>query len=185
MFEEMLATNPRPMDPTAVINSRLKDKVILLENPVGGQLGKKQKQGRNRKDASAKDLGLATRSKQKKLGLYDLKNAGLTYAQVMPLHDRWQQYFKTLTQEAANMRELQQRIYESDLHGCLLSVVSSNQVRLQGLKGIVVRDTQQTVQLVTEQDRFVIVPKAGCVFEYALDAKKMIRWIGDNMPGRK
>ena len=104
------------------------------------------------------------------------------YEAVQPLHQRWQQYIRGLAaaapphgaaqqqrkqqqqQQAAGQQQQRQRkqaeqqalaarLLGADLHGALLRVAECGEARYRGVQGVCVRDTAQTFQLVTPQDR--------------------------------
>jgi hypothetical protein len=77
LLEGLLATNPRASDARVIAGGRLKDRALLLENPVG----KRDAAAAPRRGAGGRSrlaAGLATRRQQKAAGLYDLRSAGLT-----------------------------------------------------------------------------------------------------------
>ena len=76
------------------------------------------------------------------------------------------------------MKEVQARLYQADLHGCLLRVAESPQAHRVGASGIVVRDSQDAFHLVTPQDKLIIVAKKPCVFEYKMDARRVVVLLG-------
>lgn len=53
--------------------------------------------------------------------------------------------------------------------------------RYQGLKGVVVRDTANTLQLVTPEDRFVVVPKQLCTWELDADRRRVVTLLGPGL----
>ncbi|VDN44238.1 unnamed protein product [Gongylonema pulchrum] len=63
------------------------------------------------------------------------------------------------------------RVLRGDYHGCLLLVIEADNPDQIGICGIVVRETRQTFMLITKQDRVLIIPKQGTIFQFALEGK--------------
>jgi ribonuclease P protein subunit POP4 len=61
-----------------------------------------------------------------------------------------------------------QMLASADMHGAILEVVRSRCVSRVGLKGIVVRDTKFTFELITEKNTMKSVPKEHTVFRFEI-----------------
>jgi len=107
--------------------------------------------------------------------LYDSFNS------VLDIHRQWQQYIHNLIHPAQNLKEAQKLAFNADLHGCLLQVVEAPEPRHVGLRGIVVRNTLNAFFLVTPDDRIVMIPKMNCVFEFAIDGKRVVTLLGSGL----
>lgn len=99
---------------------------------------------------------------------------------MQPLHQRWRQYIGALLATAAGSAGGARRggaapaaaataaeaqaLLGADLHGCLVQVASSCEARWRGVAGVVVRDTANTLVVVTPESRVVTLPKSPCVF---------------------
>ena len=100
---------------------------------------------------------------------------------MLPVHRQWQAYIHNLLHPAQNLKEAQQLAFNADLHGCLLRVVEAPEHRYVDLRGIVVRDSRTAFFLVTPDDRVVMIPKKNCVFEFAIDAKRVVTLLGSGL----
>lgn len=69
-----MATNPRAFDARAAIGLKVADRTVMLDNPVGQKAGQARKGGAGGRWASQ----LASKAAQRRLGLYQLRTAGLT-----------------------------------------------------------------------------------------------------------
>jgi len=107
------------------------------------------------------------------------------YADVLPMHRRWLEYLQQTTVAAANLKEVQERLYNIDLHGCMLRVAESANEWHAGLSGVVVRDSKTALLLVTPDDRLVLVPKKSSVFEYQLDQRRAVVLLGSGLVPRE
>lgn len=99
----------------------------------------------------------------------------------MPLHERWKSYIYDLCVPSENKKDLQQRVVSADLHGAYLRVAEARESRVRGVSGIVIRDSVSAFHVVTKKDRCVVVPKRHCVFEFRLDATRVVTLLGDGL----
>ncbi len=74
LLEKLMATNPRAFDARAAIGLKVADRTVMLDNPVGQKAGQARKGGAGGRWASQ----LASKAAQRRLGLYQLRTAGLT-----------------------------------------------------------------------------------------------------------
>jgi ribonuclease P protein subunit POP4 len=100
---------------------------------------------------------------------------------VLPVHRQWQQYIHNLVHPAQNLKEAQQLAFNADLHGCFLRVTQAPEPRHIGQRGIVVRNTRNAFFLVTPDDRIMMIPKQNCVFEFAIDGKRVVTLLGSGL----
>lgn len=70
-----MTTNPRAFDARAAIGLKVADRTVMLDNPVGQKAGQARKAGPGSRWAAQ----LASKSTQRRLGLYQLRAAGLTW----------------------------------------------------------------------------------------------------------
>lgn len=103
------------------------------------------------------------------------------YDTVLPLHQLWLQYVQSLIETAPTLREVQTLLIDADLHGCLLTVAEAPPgSNWQGLTGVVVRNSKTAFQLVTSENRLVLVPKAPCVFQYHV-GRRLVTLLGSGL----
>jgi ribonuclease P protein subunit POP4 len=81
-------------------------------------------------------------------------------------------------------QDVEARLYAADLRGCLMRAAASKEARYRGLQGIVVRDTANTLQLVTPQDRLLVVPKKACTWEFDADRRRVVTLLGPGLAAR-
>ncbi|EFN57778.1 hypothetical protein CHLNCDRAFT_57293 [Chlorella variabilis] len=177
LLVSLMATNPRAFDARAAIGLKVQDRTVMLDNPAG-----QKQQRRRRQQPSRWAAQLASKAQQRRLGLYQLQTTGLTYEAVQPLYRSWQQYMQELL--APGVQDVEARLYGADLHGCLIRVSAMLEPRYQGLRGIVVRDTANTLQLVTPENRFVVVPKRACTWEFDADRRRVVTLLGPGLAQR-
>ncbi|PSC76792.1 ribonuclease P subunit p29 [Micractinium conductrix] len=182
LLERLMATNPRAFDARAAIGLKVSDRSIMLDNPMGQR---QAAAGGGQQRGSRWTGTLASRAQQRKLGLYQLQ--GLTYEAVQPLHRSWQQYIREVMSGAAAVGgggDLEARLYGADLHGCLMRVAHTADRRYQGVRGIVVRETANTLQLVAPDSRLLTVPKQLCTWEFDADRRRVVTLLGPGLAQR-
>jgi ribonuclease P protein subunit POP4 len=118
-------------------------------------------------------------AKQKRaLCLYDIPKEQQKYAIYEPMHQMWLSYIRgilNLTDGKRTHVEPQDAgpfLASADYHGALLEVVRSRCSSRVGIKGIVVKDTRFTFEIVTQKDEVKIMPKEHTVFRFELPLEK-------------
>ena len=123
-----------------------------------------RKQERTRRRVKPKPLS----AKQKRIsGLFDIPESAKKYDLYVPLHKMWTEYmWEILGLKAEQDRYLTARavgseLASADFNGALLEVVKSRCVGRVGCKGIVLRDTKFTFEIITSKDRLISKLYAG------------------------
>ncbi|KAL8982884.1 MAG: hypothetical protein Q9177_005142 [Variospora cf. flavescens] len=98
-------------------------------------------------------------AKEKRItGIYEIPKESQKYAIYVPLYRMWLGYIWEILgmgkgkQSWVTAQGAGGKIASADFHGSKLTVVRSTCVSLVGLKGIVVRDTKFTFQIITEKN---------------------------------
>uniref|UniRef100_A0A8R1HQW6 Ribonuclease P protein subunit p29 n=1 Tax=Caenorhabditis japonica TaxID=281687 RepID=A0A8R1HQW6_CAEJA len=95
----------------------------------------------------------------------------------------WQKYFRDRLGPHFASQKIEKTILKADYHGALLTVwVAENPTQI-GISGIVILETRHTFQMVTQDDRFVVIPKKGAVFRFIL-GDRLFSLFGDGMRTR-
>ncbi len=114
---------------------------------------------RKREKLQRRQKPKALSAKEKRIiGVYEIPKEAQKYEIYVPLHQMWLGYIR----EILGMKEGERayvtaqsagsKLASADFHGSEVVVVRSRCVGLVGLKGIVVRDTKFTFQVVTEKN---------------------------------
>lgn len=159
------------------------EKGILLDNYV--------QRGSRLVDAQAKSLLVHSKRSKKRMSMKQLKKCGAfdldrkfhKFDLYKPMHEMWKEYIRELT-KITPKKKLSENLLQADLHGALLIVSECKVVSYQGVSGIMIRDTAETFGIVSEDNRFRVVPKAGSVFILQADCWK-VTLIGDNLSPRE
>ncbi|CAD6333542.1 unnamed protein product [Miscanthus lutarioriparius] len=81
-------------------------------------------------------------------------------------------------------KKLSENLLSAYLHGALLIVAECKSASYEGVNGIMIRDTAETFGIISEDNRFRVVPKAGSVFILKADCWK-ITLIGNKLSPRE
>ena len=115
------------------------------------------------------------RNQRKSMGLHDIPIEQQKYHLFEPLHHLWTQYMERLIKLPLNGTDEQfTKIARADLHGAKLIVVCCKCVGNIGISGIVVKDTKNTFELVTEADQLKKIPKAHTNFRITIGGVDLI-----------
>nr|XP_016509501.1 PREDICTED: uncharacterized protein LOC107826967 [Nicotiana tabacum] len=79
--------------------------------------------------------------------------------------------------------QLSQCLLNADLHGALILVVQCKIAGLSGVHGIMIRETVETFGIITEDNKFQVVPKKLSVFMLQVDCWK-VTLLGDKLSSR-
>ncbi|CAM0955059.1 unnamed protein product [Alopecurus aequalis] len=96
-----------------------------------------------------------------------------------PMHEMWKEYIQELTKSTPK-KKLSEYLLSADLHGALIIVAQCKAASYQGVSGIMIRDTAETFGIISEDNRFQVVPKHGSVFVLQADCWK-VTLIGDKL----
>ncbi|KAL1305613.1 hypothetical protein AAFC00_007214 [Neodothiora populina] len=123
-------------------------------------------------------------AQKRKLQIYDIPREQRKYATYEPMHAMWCAYIrKILGLEGAANRggtgDVKTTAYvvpssagpmlaSADFHGALVEVVRSRCVGRVGIKGIVLKDTKFTFEIITAKNEVKRVPKEHTVFRFEL-----------------
>ncbi|KAL3639180.1 hypothetical protein CASFOL_017087 [Castilleja foliolosa] len=155
------------------------ENTILLDNFVqksGMSSGDRNRALQNASKRSKKHMSL----KQHKIsGSFNLHKEFDNFKTFKPMHDKWKGYI----QQLLKINQLAQCFLNADLHGAIIRVVQCKTVSYVGTRGIMVRETKETFGIITQGNKFRVVPKRGSVFVLQADCWK-ITMHGDKLASR-
>ncbi|SMY25903.1 unnamed protein product [Zymoseptoria tritici ST99CH_1A5] len=111
-------------------------------------------------------------AKQKRaLGVHNIPKSQQKYSIYEPLHKLWCEYIRGVLgvdgeRAYVDANGAGPMLVSADFHGAEMEVVRSGCVSRVGVKGIVVKDTRFTFEVVTRRDEVKILPKEGTVFRF-------------------
>lgn len=128
-----------------------------------------QPPGKKIRQKTKKKSKTLTRSQFAELGMYNLATKSIKYADLLPLHDLWSQYFEKQLQPFIIKHEngrlsvpevynnkydaFSKTLVKSDFHGAKVTVIASCNPSLVGQTGIVAMETKNTFKIVSEDNR--------------------------------
>ncbi|KAJ6804675.1 uncharacterized protein M6B38_184200 [Iris pallida] len=140
------------------------DKGLLLDNfvPRGGSLADARvKALKSHSKRSKKHMSMR---QHRECGSFDLPKEFHSFSRFKPMHEMWKEYITELL-KVSREKQLAQCLLMADLHGAFLQVVECKQnVAFKGASGIMIRETAETFGIITQEDKFRVVPKRGSVF---------------------
>ncbi|PSS23677.1 Ribonuclease P protein subunit p29 like [Actinidia chinensis var. chinensis] len=158
------------------------DNWILLDNLVQGRsasLGARIKALRTHSKRSKKHMSM---KQQKKCGSLDLPQEFHNFDIFKPMHEMWKSYMTQLLKNVGK-NQLAQCLLTADLHGAVILVVQCKIAAYTGVSGIMIRETSETFGIITQDNKFRVVPKKLSVFMFQADCWK-ITLHGDKLASR-
>ncbi|KAK3955156.1 hypothetical protein QBC32DRAFT_57983 [Pseudoneurospora amorphoporcata] len=105
-------------------------------------------------------------NERRKLRLYEVPGSGQKYALFEPLHQLWLGYIREIlgNEIYTGGEGAASKLTSADFHGAEVEVVRSGCVSRVGIRGIVIKDSRFTFEVVTKKNQRKVVPKEGTVF---------------------
>ena len=177
--EELLKRAHSPDTANTIFREKVKQRPLILRptspDPSRDARSKRQYERQKKDKAKCKsNKPKPLSAKQKRaLCIYEIPKAQQKYAIYEPLHRMWCGYMR----EILGMGDGRQYVsadgagpvmVSADYHGALVEVVRSRCVSRVGLKGIVVKDTKFTFEVITMGNELKTVPKEHTVFRFGV-----------------
>lgn len=159
------------------------DNWILLDNYVQGRALSSSSQARALRIHSKRSKKHMSMKQHKKHGSLDLPQEFHKFDIFKPMHEMWKGYI-TLLLKSTGKNQLAQCLLGADLHGAIILVVECKQTHFTGIGGIMIRETAEAFGIITEDNKYRVVPKKGSVFVFQVDCWK-ITLHGDKLDSRK
>ncbi|CAJ2650832.1 unnamed protein product [Trifolium pratense] len=159
------------------------DSYILLDNFVQGRKLSSSSQTRALQIHSKRSKKHMSMKQHKKHGSFNLPQEFHKFDIFKPMHEMWKDYIKLLLKSTGN-NQLAQCLLGADLHGAFILVVECKLTHFTGIGGIMIRETAEAFGIITEDNKFKVVPKKGSVFVVQVDCWK-VTMLGDKLDSRK
>ncbi|CAL0328272.1 unnamed protein product [Lupinus luteus] len=156
---------------------------ILLDNVHQGRSLASTSQTRALKIHSKRSKKHMSMKQHKKQGSLDLPQGFHKYDLFKPMHEMWKDYMMRLLKSTAQ-HLLPQCLLGADLHGAIILVVGCKMAHFIGTSGIMIRETAEAFGIITEDNKFQVVPKKVSVFVFQVDSWK-VTLHGDKLSERK
>lgn len=176
--QDLLARGHSPDSANRLFTEKIQHRPLLLRasSPPPSTARDERRKARTKKEKERKKAlkprPLSARQKRK-LGLYDVPREGQKYALFVPLHRLWLGYMREIlgNEIYTGGQGAAAKLSSADFHGAEVEVVRSGCVSRVGIKGIVIKDTKFTFEIVTPKNILKTVPKEGTVFRIEVPAK--------------
>ncbi|GAB7346892.1 hypothetical protein MBLNU459_g1970t1 [Dothideomycetes sp. NU459] len=172
IFRDKVQKQPLLLKPSSSSSPRAGDP--KLDARAARRLARQHKATAARRRArSSKPRPLSARQKRA-LGVHDIPAAQRRHAVYVPLHRMWCGYVREVLGlrdgGAAHVTPMGAgpMLASADFHGAGVEVVRSRCVGRVGIKGIVVKDTKFTFEIITARDELKVVPKEHTVFRFEI-----------------
>ncbi|EMC91206.1 hypothetical protein BAUCODRAFT_143637 [Baudoinia panamericana UAMH 10762] len=180
--EALLKRAHSPDTAGTIFRERVKQRPLLLRpsspDPKRDARSKRQydrlqKSKKQRKSTNNKPKPLSAKQKRA-LCIYEIPKEQQKYAIYEPLHLMWCAYMREILnlgvsegkRTYVDANSAGPVLVGADYHGALVEVVRSRCASRVGRKGIVVKDTKFTFEVVTMKDELKILPKEHSVFRF-------------------
>ncbi|KAK5110836.1 hypothetical protein LTR62_005547 [Meristemomyces frigidus] len=176
--ESLLKRAHSPDTASTILREKVKQRPLLLRptspDPTANPRSKRQyerQQKANKARKSNKPKPLSAKQKRA-LCIYEIPKEKRKYAVYAPLHRMWCDYMREILDLKDGKRNFVDAniagpvLVSADYHGALVEVVRSRCHSRIGRKGIVVKDTKFTFEIVTESDDLKILPKEHSIFRF-------------------
>ncbi|KAF9160563.1 RNase P/RNase MRP complex subunit [Actinomortierella ambigua] len=148
-------------DKEGTFNTKVKNKVFLLDNPAKDTNAAKEKvKEKKKRDRKAKALNAR---EKRNLKVYDIPQDARQYIKYLPLHELWKSYMNEIFGGSTPIAFVQ-KLLKADLHGACITVTRSKCPSYVGQTGIMVQETEQTFQIITEKNALRTIPKQNSIF---------------------
>ncbi|KAM1576039.1 hypothetical protein PS2_032271 [Malus domestica] len=158
------------------------DNWILLDNYVQGcgvLTGSRARALLIHSMRSKKNMSM---KQQKNKGLFDFPKDFHSFDEFKSMHEMWKGYIMQLL-KSTGKNQLAQFLLSADLNGAIISVAECKVTSYTGVSGIMIRETAETFGIITQDDKFRVVPKMFSVFIFQVDCWK-ITLHGDKLTSR-
>ncbi|KAI9763032.1 MAG: hypothetical protein M4579_000095 [Chaenotheca gracillima] len=168
----LLARAHSPASTTRIFTQKVQTKSLPLR-PTDTELADAREQRRRtraqnltRRQKKQKPKPLTAKEKRS-LGVYDIPPEARKYAIYEPLHGMWLGYIReVLAGSEGGGPPAAAKMCSADFHGAKLEVVRARCVSRVGVKGIVVKDTKFTFEVITAKNELKIIPKEHAIFRF-------------------
>lgn len=108
----------KSQNPALQFNTKVKDKVLLLDEPIPNYKLIKERSAEKRKQRRKKTL---SRKEQRALGLHIIPPEIQNWNHFVDLHEMWKEYIQDVMSDATTDAIIYARLVKADFHGALMT----------------------------------------------------------------
>ncbi|KAI8631916.1 RNase P/MRP, p29 subunit [Xylariaceae sp. FL1651] len=176
LTHELLRRAHSPDSANRIYSEKIQHRPLFLKpsSPPPSTARDSRRKAREEKKRRAKALKpkpLSARERRK-LGLYDLPKTGLKYSIFTLLNNLWLGYIREIlgTELYNGGQGAAAKLSAADFHGAEVEVSRSRCPSRVGIRGIVVKDSRFTFEVVTQKNQVRVLPKEGTMFRIHVPA---------------
>ncbi|KAI0022509.1 ribonuclease P protein subunit p29 [Xylariomycetidae sp. FL0641] len=177
LTQALLSRAHSPDSTNRIYSEKIQHRPLLLRpsSPPPFNARDARRKARKEKQQRAKALKpkpLSARERRR-LGLYDIPREGQKYAIFEPLNKLWIGYMHEIlgSEVYTGGQGAAAKLSAADFHGAYVEVARSGCPSRVGIRGIVVKDSRFTFEVITQQNKIKIVPKEGTIFRFHVPAQ--------------
>ncbi|KAF2141868.1 uncharacterized protein K452DRAFT_271710 [Aplosporella prunicola CBS 121167] len=178
---QALLSRAHSPDASARIFADKVQKKPLLLRPTEPSINNSNSDARHQRQAARQLARARAKSKPRPLSaaqkralrLYELPAAQRKYAVWEPLHGMWCAYMREIlgiggAAAYVTAATAGPKLASADFHGAVVEVVRARCVGRVGVRGVVVKDTKFTFEIVTPRDQVKTIPKEHTIFRFEI-----------------
>ncbi|PSR75227.1 ribonuclease P protein subunit p29 [Coniella lustricola] len=170
--QALLARAHSPTSAERIFSDKIQHRSIFLRptspppQETARQARRKERERKEKKRKKALKPKPLSANQRRKLGLYKVPREGQQYATFVPLHQLWLGYVREIlgSEVYTGGQGAAIKLSAADFHGAEIEVARSACTGRVGIKGIVIKDTRFTFEVITAKNTIKIVPKEGTMF---------------------
>ncbi|KAI9834246.1 MAG: hypothetical protein M1819_003084 [Sarea resinae] len=173
---ELLSRAFPSADADRIFSEKVQQKPLFLRptNPEGLDARESRRRSRKLKvrqlSKGQKPKPLSAREKRA-LCIYEVPKEAQRYDIYEPLHRMWVGYMQEVLGQGTVNAQSAVKLVSADFHGADIEVVRARSVTRVGLRGIVVKDTKFTFEIITRGNQLKTLPKVHSVFRFEVPQK--------------
>lgn len=155
LVHKLMETSSKVFDARKAFDTKLKHKVLLLENPVklSTTLGIARGRALKRK---IQHIGTLSATKRRDTGLYSIEQKPLKYEDFLAFQEMWREYVRKLKMAGVDPSKDMSKV---EAIGARLVVIECNNPMYVGREGIVMHVTRKTFVLLGRDGKMSRVPR--------------------------
>jgi len=149
-------------NPLEIYATRVHNRKILLENPIG------------KREKKPKKKRIVQRGFPRISGSWSLDPHQAKFDLFVPLHHLWMGYMSELLMlnaaDIPSSASIHPKLLKADFSGSFVSVQKSKNTSLINIQGIVITESENTFVIITKENKTKVLPKQNTVFTLFIPA---------------
>ncbi|KAI1491261.1 Rof/RNase P-like protein [Biscogniauxia mediterranea] len=178
LTQELLSRAHSPDSANRLYSEKIQHRPLFLKPssppPSNAREARRKARDEKRKRAKALKPKPLSARERRRLGLYDVPKEGQKYSIFEPLNRLWLGYVREILggELYSGGQGAAAKLSSADFHGAELVVSRSSCPSRVGIRGIVIKDSRFTFEIITKQDKIKTVPKEKTMFRIDVPARE-------------